>query len=64
MTRIIECTRCGGSTQDWDIHYDGLCGECVLEVGDFMNEDKQGHRPQRERIHDATDNNHGRLQGT
>jgi NMD protein affecting ribosome stability and mRNA decay len=42
MTRIKECTRCGGSTQDWDIHYDGLCGECVLEVGDFMNEDNQG----------------------
>lgn len=29
---IHQCTRCGGTMLDWEVHYDGLCPDCVLEI--------------------------------
>ncbi|MBP1308798.1 hypothetical protein JOD82_001818 [Paenibacillus sp. 1182] len=38
---IHQFTHCGGTMHDWEVHYDGLCPDCVLEIGDYAKEDNK-----------------------
>jgi len=42
----VTCTRCNGTMLRWEVHGDGWCPDCILEMEWVEEKDEEGEEEQ------------------